>query len=221
MPLEELWLCRECESNSGYGSTFYEFRCQILRIKMDEHYLTLDHQKAVVEFVRSLTLKQNMSEYDANYSMGVELIPQTKTKTSISWQQEAIMHLQDASETQNILEDGLGILQEDLKRLTASYDQFDLELSKTEQDIGKLKTSVEEREIPGAAVIRKQEEIMEEVPLIKQKYQESQELSYEGILIWKITNFKEKIGNCGRQESFVFSCLPMISVQISPDFTSS
>lgn len=155
---------------------------------MAAHYLTVEHQTAIAEFVRAISLKPMDIQSGDNTTMDVDFISPVHAATPVPSQKTTRLQLQNGSEIKEVLADGMNTLKGDLTRLETARDHCDQQLTGFLGDFQKIKISVEEQETSVSSVKHSQDTLLQDVLSIKEKFGQSREVSYDGTLLWKITN---------------------------------
>jgi chromosome segregation ATPase len=88
---------------------------------------------------------------------------------------------------------GIEVLNDDLQRLNDESLQQSQLIETTDQDLAMLKTSCEESNANLDGLNTNMIILEQHCSSLKQKVEESQSISYDGTLIWKITNVQEKM----------------------------
>ncbi|CAF3729310.1 unnamed protein product [Rotaria sordida] len=97
------------------------------------------------------------------------------------------------NETVNTLSDGIETLNDDIQRLSSESLQQSQLIEMTSQSLTQLKTSCEESNVGLNAFNTNMSILQQDYFSLKHKIEETQSISYDGILIWKITNIQEKM----------------------------
>ncbi|CAF0790707.1 unnamed protein product [Rotaria sordida] len=172
----------------------------VLRCNLSEHYLGEMHQKTLVLYALQLVSKlteenQKIACSDMHDERKIIDLP-SKVTTALSTtlvtdeynaQQEYI------NEMVNTLSDGIVTLNDDLQRLSSESLQQSQLIEMTSQSLTQLKTSCEESNVGLNAFNTNMSILQQDYFSLKHKIEETQSISYDGILIWKITNIQEKM----------------------------
>ncbi|CAF4703091.1 unnamed protein product, partial [Rotaria sp. Silwood2] len=157
--------------------------CQemVLRLHLAEHYISDQHQRVLVNFVRQMDsiLSTNMN----NNSL---INSNQRTHFDVN-------ELEKISKTTNILLDNTKTLADELERLSIERNRIHNTLQSFIQESSILKKSIEEQNssIDG---IKFNEQISEQDLLsVEQKLNNMNLDPYDGTYLWKITNVQEKI----------------------------
>ena len=84
-------------------------------------------------------------------------------------------------------------MNEDAQRLSHESVKIQNAIDGLTQDLAALKLSIQEQNIFLDGLKPNQEILQQDVSSLKQKVEDMQFVSYDGTLIWKIANFKEKM----------------------------
>jgi hypothetical protein len=158
-----------------------------MRGKMEEHYLTQQHQDTVIKTVRQMRSQLLDSPMDIDPSR----ITTTTTTTTAS--DPATAQVLELYETLNILTGGIEALNDDGQRLSNESLQSQIKLQALAEDTSKVQISVEESQGFLQGVKHNQDILSQDLTSLKEKITDMQYVSYDGTLVWKITNFQEKM----------------------------
>ncbi|CAF1081960.1 unnamed protein product [Rotaria sordida] len=150
---------------------------------MESHYLTEQHQRAAIEVVRQILsqLKDKQINID---------LPQRTTSEVCN---PAIVQLEEFHEMLNILEGGVETLNNDGQRLANESFQIQTVLLTLTEDLSKVKLSIEESNAFLEGAKQNYDILYQDLLSLKEKINDMQFVSYDGTLVWKITNFQEKM----------------------------
>ena len=157
---------------------------------MSKHYLSKEHQLAIIAFIRREVHKFPTDHTEGASAMDVDNVPHTTTSipTDVNTQ------LKEADETVDVLTGGLQALDEDAQRLSSEALQLHNTLDVFTKDFAKLKLSIQEQNGYLDQLRPNQEILAQDVASIKQKIEDLQFVSYDGTYIWKIPNFADRMG---------------------------
>ncbi len=158
-----------------------------MRGKMEEHYLTQQHQDTVIKTVRQMRSQLLDSPMDIDPSR----ITTTTTTTTAS--DPATAQVLELYETLNILTGGIEALNDDGQRLSNESLQSQIKLQALAEDTSKVQISVEESQGFLQGLKDNQDILNQDLTSLKEKINDMQYVSYDGTLVWKITNFQEKM----------------------------
>ena len=156
---------------------------------MSEHYRTEQHQCAIVAFIHRDLSKMIPEHVEGASGMDIDHHTHTTT-TSLSDNTNA--QVQEVYETIDVLAGGVQALNEDAQRLSNEEIQLQIQLESITNEFSKLKSSIEEQSTYLDGVKSNQEILHQDIVSLKQKIEDAQFISYDGTLVWKITNFAEK-----------------------------
>jgi hypothetical protein len=157
---------------------------------MSKHYLSKEHQLAIIAFIRREVPKFITDQAEGASEMDVDNLPHTTT----SLPGDVNTQLKEADETVDVLTGGLQALVEDEQRLSSESLQLHNMLDVLTKDFAKLKLSIQEQNGYLDQLRPNQEILSQDVASIKQKIEDLQFVSYDGTYIWKIPNFTERMG---------------------------
>ena len=161
---------------------------------MSEHFTSPAHQSALMNFLHHLHFTVPMAVKERESDMDVENLPQITTGKSRSLNGTTVSHLQEVSETVDVLTFGLATLSEDAERLSQQSSLLTTGIQLLEGSLGNLKLGVEEQSASVNGLQPTQEILSQEIISIQQIIEDLRQVSYDGTLVWKISNFKEKLG---------------------------
>ncbi|CAF4053505.1 unnamed protein product [Adineta steineri] len=161
-----------------------DFGCneQIIHGKVSEHYVTQQHQHAVLNATHQMKLQLNDTQMEIDPS-------QTTTTTN-----PAIAHLQEVHEVVNVLSNGLETLNDDNQHFNNELLRVQIQLQTLTENIRQVKQSIEESHSFLEGFKLNQDILGQDVSSLKEKINDLQNVSYDGTFIWKIINVKEKMG---------------------------
>jgi len=153
---------------------------------MEEHYLTQQHQDTVIKVVRQMKSQLLDSQMDIDPS-------RTTTTTITTVSDPATAQVMELYETLNILTGGVEALNDDGQRLSNESLQSQIRLQALIEETSKVQISVEESHGFLQGVKHNQDILSQDLTSLKEKINDMQYVSYDGTLVWKITNFQEKM----------------------------
>ncbi|CAF4635321.1 unnamed protein product, partial [Rotaria sp. Silwood2] len=162
-----------------------EFGCneRIARVQMKDHYLTEQHQRAIINIVRQMFSQLNDNQ------MKIDL---SRTTTAAA-RNPVATELEELYEIFNILIGGIETLTNDEQRLTNESLQIQIALLTLKEDLSKVKLSIEESNAYLDAIKHNQDILNQDFTSLEEKINDLQYVSYDGTLIWKIINVREKM----------------------------
>ncbi|CAF3332853.1 unnamed protein product, partial [Rotaria sp. Silwood2] len=158
-------------------------RSDIIRAKIEDHYLTRQHQHAILTVVRQLLAQLNDRQIDID-------LPRTTTAGAGN---SITVQLEELYEMLNILVDGIETLTNDQQGLTNESLQTQMTLPVLAEELSKVKFSIEESNAFLEGFKHNQNILNQDLSSLQEKINDLQFVSYDGILVWKITNFQEKM----------------------------
>jgi methyl-accepting chemotaxis protein len=161
---------------------------------MADHYLTDIHQKAIINIVSRSGLKPLNKQYENVSTMDVD-VGQGGASSMITTANENIStQMQEVYESINILASGIQALNDDTQRLSSDSILLKTSVESLTEDFASLKLSIQEQSAFLDGIKINQDILQQDVASLKQTVDDMQYVSYDGTLIWKITNFREKMG---------------------------
>ncbi|CAF0854510.1 unnamed protein product [Rotaria sordida] len=162
-----------------------DFGCneQIIRAEMEDHYLTEQHQHAIMKVVRQMLLQLSGRQVDNDLSQI------TTARTS----NPGTAQLQELFEMLNILSGVIETLNNNRERLSSESLQFQVTIPTLTEELSKVKLSIEESNAFLEGVKHNQDILNQDLASLQEKINDFQYVSYDGTLVWKITNFQEKM----------------------------
>jgi len=119
-------------------------------------------------------------------SMDLDL-PQTTTSTST-------MPNDPLNQTIDVLLGSIEVLDDDTQQLSSATVRTQFLLQSISENLSKLKTAVQETNIFVEGLTPNQKVLQQDVDSLKQDIEDKQAVSYDGTLIWRITNVQKKLG---------------------------
>ncbi|CAF1306917.1 unnamed protein product [Rotaria sordida] len=156
---------------------------QIIRAKTEEHYLTEQHQHAIMKVIRQILLQLN----DNQTYNGLSRIATAGDCNP------ATAQLQELYEMLHILSGGIETLNDDQQRLSNESLRIQAALPTLTEILSKVKLSIEESNTCLEGMKHTQDILNQDLTSLQEKINDLQYISYDGTLVWKITNVKEKI----------------------------
>jgi len=157
---------------------------------MAEHYRSEQHQIAIILFIRRELSKFTSDLHDRGSRMDVE----TFSHITTSIPDNTNSQLEDVSETIDILAGGIQTLDEDSQRLNNESLYLKNSIDSLNKEFAALKLSIQEQNTFLDGLRPNQEILQQDLSSMKQKIEDSQFISYDGTLTWKISNVAEKMG---------------------------
>ncbi|CAF3433187.1 unnamed protein product [Rotaria sp. Silwood1] len=172
-----------------------EYGCldSVYRGELQEHYLSDIHQKTIVNFIRRLMSKGTNEQYERVSGMDVDIGQGASSSITTTTNENISTQMQEVYETLNILASGIQTLNDDPQRLSSESIRLQSLIESVTQEFSSLKLSIQEQSSFLDDVKPNQEKLQQDVVSLKQKVDDMQYVSYDGTLIWKITNFHEKM----------------------------
>ncbi|CAF0853293.1 unnamed protein product [Rotaria sordida] len=156
---------------------------QIIRAEMEDHYLTEQHQHAIMKVVRQMLLQLSGRQVDYDLSQ----------ITTAGTCDLATTQLQELFEMLNMLSGVIETLNNDQERLSNESLQIQVTIPTLTEELSKVKLSIEESNAFLEGVKHNQGILNQDLALLQEKINDFQYVSYDGTLVWKITNFQEKM----------------------------
>ncbi|CAF1227878.1 unnamed protein product [Rotaria sordida] len=162
-----------------------DFGCNkpIIRAKVKDHYLTQQHQRAILNVVRQLLSQLNDRQM-------VNDISRTTTAGTLN---PAVVQLEELHEMLDILVGSIETLTNDEKHLTNESLQMQITLPTLIEELSKVKLSIEESNSFLEGVKHNQDILNQDLSSLQEKINDLQCISYDGTFVWKIINFQEKM----------------------------
>jgi chromosome segregation ATPase len=158
------------------------------------------HQQILVMYISELNANmtkehQNLFWLDTHVKREIASLPSNVTISTTTNLVTDEYNAEQAyiKETVDILSGGIEALSDDIQQLSNESLQQSLLIEASSQNLEILKSSCEESNASLNAYRTNMEILQQDCVSLKQKVMESQSTSYDGTLIWKITNVKEKI----------------------------
>jgi hypothetical protein len=151
---------------------------------MTEHYLTQQHQDTVIKVVRQMKSQLLDSQMD---------IDPSRATTTTTASDPATAQALEVYEPLNIWTARVKALKNDGQRLSNESLQSQIRLQALIEETSKVQLSVEESHGFLQGVKHNQDILSQDLTSLKEKINDMQYVSYDGTLVWKITNFQEKM----------------------------
>ncbi len=164
-----------------------------MRVEISNHYMTEQHQKAIMTLVRRLILKSSNDQYERRLSMEIDTLPHITTTMISSIDNELSAHLQETYKTIDMIAGGIQALNDDAQRLSNESLRLHIDTEEWKRDLTALQLSIEEENAFLNGIKPNQEILNQDVASLKQKVEDMQSISYDGTFIWRITSVKEKL----------------------------
>ncbi|UJR26899.1 hypothetical protein I4U23_008209 [Adineta vaga] len=166
----------------------------IYRVQLSEHYLSDVHQNAIINVIRRLPFKSRNDQIQKTSTTNVPLKSEILSSTVSTLATETLnSQMQEIYETINVLASGIQTLNDDTQRISSDSVRLQTSIETLTQEFASLKLSIQEQSAFLDGIKPNQEILQQEVASIKQKVDDTQYVSYDGTLIWKITSFHEKM----------------------------
>ncbi|CAF4541496.1 unnamed protein product [Rotaria socialis] len=169
------------------------YGCSIPIIKGQkyEHYMTEQHQIAINYYICRNVSKSRVDQFDRVYGMDTD----TPSHTTASSSDDRNVHLQELSETTDILAGGGSALNEDCQRLTNESVSIKTALDTLSRDFAALKLSIEEQNKYLDNLKPCSDLLDHQVSMLKKTLEDLRFVSFDGTFLWKITNFSSKMAD--------------------------
>ncbi|CAF3889866.1 unnamed protein product [Adineta steineri] len=174
----------------------YGCKEQILRSDLKEHYQTEEHQRSVLFCMNQLKEQyQTSSSIDTDMKMEISNMYSQTTTTSSSEtnMDEYKSELELYSKMINPLADGIHELNNEVIRLNNDALQQSESITAITKALPTIKTSIEESNNVLSAMNINLMVLQQKILSLKYQLEDQQVISYDGTLIWKINQFREKM----------------------------
>jgi hypothetical protein len=125
--------------------------------------------------------------------MEIDILPHTTTTMISSTNDKSNAQLQQVYETIDTLAGGLQALNDDTQRLSNESLELHIKAEDLNLSLAALKLSIQEENAFLGGIKPNQEILNQDVATLKEKVEDMQSVSYDGMIIWKITSFKERM----------------------------
>ena len=167
---------------------------------MHQHYLTSEHQSAIIGFVRRILNKSQEEQYERSSGMDIDTTPTNFSNTTAAAHppihDTPSASMQEVYEAINVLASGIQTLNDDVQRLSSDSIRAQTSVESLTQDLAALQLGIHEQTAFMDGIKPNQEILHQDVASLKQKVDDLQYVSYDGTLVWKITSFHEKMSEC-------------------------
>ncbi|CAF3234423.1 unnamed protein product [Rotaria sp. Silwood2] len=178
---------------------------------MEDHYLTQQHQHVVLKVVRQILLQ--LSDRQLNIDLH-----RTTTAGACN---SATTQSEEFYEMLNILTGDIETLTSDGQSLTNESLQIQMSLPPSTEALSKVKLSIEESNSFLEGVKHNQDILNQDLLSLQLKINDLQYVSYDTTLVWKITNFREKMSKINNYFYAVDAKFERQTSIYSPPFYSS
>ena len=166
----------------------------VIRNQISSHYMTEQHQKSIITMVHQVKLKSSNNQHEISSGMDIDILPVTTTTCMIlSTNGHLNAQLEEVYKTIDILAGRIQALNEDSQRLSDQSLRLQIQAEELNNIFSTLNLSIEEQNIFINGIKPNQDILQQDVASLKQKVDDMQYISYDGILLWKIASFKEKM----------------------------
>ncbi|CAF1078868.1 unnamed protein product [Rotaria sordida] len=156
---------------------------RIIRVEMQDHYLTQQHQHALLNAVHQMLSQLNDRQTDIEHSRTTTAGPCNS----------ATAQSEELYEMLSILVGGIETLANDEQRLATEALKMQTAIPTLTEELSKVKLSVEESNAFLEGVKHNQAILNQDLLSLQEKINDLQYISYDGTLVWKIGNFHEKM----------------------------
>ncbi|CAF3008343.1 unnamed protein product [Rotaria sp. Silwood2] len=168
---------------------------------MKEHYLTEQHQHVTAIAVRQIVSQLNDIQMHKNLFRATIAEHSNPTTTQI----------EELYETFNIFSGGIETLNNDQQRLNNESFRVQNVFPTLTEELSKLKLSVETSNVFLDEIEQNQDILNRVFASLQETINESQNISYDGTFVWKITNFQEKMMDAQLERQTSIYSLPFFS----------
>ncbi|CAF4735434.1 unnamed protein product, partial [Rotaria sp. Silwood2] len=160
---------------------------QFLRMNLRDHFLSVQHQSVLLQYLSKSTQHQIYDESRAS--------SRTTITTDRETDETFNRNLQELLETTNMLLDSVGTLNDDTQRISSESFRHQISLQSLSEELSKLKVAVEETHSSMNIHQVNQQTLEQNLVLIQQQLEDQKNISTDGKLMWKITNVQQKIAD--------------------------
>ena len=147
----------------------------------------------MINIMRRLGFKQKNEHHEGNLRVNVDTGHSAASSVSSTMNENISTEMQDVYETINILAGVFQTLNGDVEHLSSESLRLQNAIESLTQDFSTLKLSVEEQNAFLDVTRPNQEILQQDVASLSQKIGDTQYVSFDGTLTWKIVNFNEKM----------------------------
>jgi peptidoglycan hydrolase CwlO-like protein len=120
-------------------------------------------------------------------------VPRAASSMAATTNENISAHMPETYETIDILAGRIQTLNDDTQRLSSDLVRIQSAIEALTQETAALKVSIQEQGAILDGIRPNQEILQQDVASLKQKVDDMQNVSYDGTLLWKITNVHEKM----------------------------
>jgi chromosome segregation ATPase len=117
----------------------------------------------------------------------------TTTVTTSAATDKFIDDIRNLKDTVSVISNGVQSLNDELTSVDNESVQQSQSLEATEKILSTTQTSIEESNNLLTAMTTNVRILQQDLTILKQKYEDQQVSSYDGVLVWKISRFQEKM----------------------------
>ncbi|CAF1191901.1 unnamed protein product [Rotaria sp. Silwood1] len=169
----------------------YGCSTSVVRAEIVEHYKTERHQSSIITFIRKILSKSINDQHGRGSTMDADTLHHTTMMSSDNVNKQ----LQEVCQTVDILADGVSTLNEDTQRLSHESLHINNAFDALIREFAILKLSIQEQSTYLDGLKPNQDILNQDVASSKQKLDDIQFVSYDGTLLWKITNFNSRMAD--------------------------
>ena len=178
----KIWLTRDAEDS---------YSIQFAPGDRLKHLRSRNHQEILCEYI-SVTLQSTSAQQRQNSQMIEEAAAPTGSNPLTT--NEGIEKQYSIASTTEILAKAVEVVKEDRERIRAGFSQQSDLVQAVAQQTATLQTSVEETRSHLSGLQVSMRMLQEQVQSLKDRRNDMRSVSYDGTMIWKLTDVHEKIG---------------------------
>ncbi|CAF1305150.1 unnamed protein product [Didymodactylos carnosus] len=185
--------CIEHINNCHWNGTIKDY--QVVRSQLETHYLTATHQQILILLLLKFQDLTRLWTKDTTTTSNIDNRSQDSDLASHASVNELYSELQKAYETSTVLTKGTHTLMLDMERISSESLRNNTLIQSLYNEISQVKMSIAEGDSNYAAIGAKQETIQQELSSLKEKVDDIEMTSFDGTLIWKVTDVANKMAD--------------------------
>ncbi|CAF4633097.1 unnamed protein product [Rotaria sp. Silwood1] len=172
-----------------------EYGCSnsVCRAQLQDHYLSYSHQKTLASIMHRFASRTTNDQHEQGSGTDVDVGQSAPSSITTTTNENVRPQMQEVYETINILTNETQTLSDHTQYLSSESIRLQSSTESVTQELSSLKLSIQERNSFLNDVKPNQNIVQENVTTLKPKTDSMQYVSYDGTLIWKITNFHENL----------------------------
>lgn len=161
----------------------------IVRSQISDHYMSKQHQNAIINLIQHSPFTLSKKQYPGSSNMEIDMFPHNDSSNTDNSNDQ----MQSIYKTIDTIASGVQALNGDIQNLSTESIGSQIMVEDITHELAALKLSVQEENTFLDGFKPNQEILKQDVESLKEKVNDMQYVSYDGVLIWKISHFQEKM----------------------------